>query len=217
MPRIARVVALGYPHHITQRGNYKQKVFFKNSDYSRYLKRLNEYCCKYKLLILAYCLMPNHVHFIAVPEEESSLAKTFNTCHMCYSQFLNKRNGVKGHLWQGRFFSSILDEKYLFAAIRYIENNPVRARIVNEAADWKWSSARAHLGKVKDSLLFEDIKKFIEINDWKKYLAESDDEEIIQSIKINTLSGKPLGSETFLSELEKITGVSFLEKRLEKH
>jgi len=137
MPRIARAVAVGYPHHITQRGNYCQIVFEKDEDYLQYLEWLKLYSKRYSLKIWAYCLMQNHVHFIAVPMEPDSLAKAFNTLHMRYSQYINMRNKSAGHLWQGRFFSCVLDERHLYSGIRYIENNPVRARIATRAEEYQ--------------------------------------------------------------------------------
>jgi putative transposase len=127
MPRIARVVAVGLPHHITQRGNYRQDVFFDTDDRRQYLLWIGEYSAKYGLSVLAYCLMQNHVHFIAIPREANSLAKTFNAAHMRYSQYFNKKLKQRGHLWQGRFYSCVLDESHLMLASRYIERNPVRA------------------------------------------------------------------------------------------
>lgn len=123
MPRIARAVAVGFPHHITQRGNYRQTVFEKNDDYSVYLDWLKNYSDKYSLKIWAYCLMSNHVHFVVVPQENDSMARTFNTLHMRYSQYMNKKHEAAGHLWQGRFYSCVLDERHLYACMRYVENN----------------------------------------------------------------------------------------------
>jgi len=206
MPRIARIVAAGYPHHITQRGNYQQTVFKKDSEYNDYLKWLNEYVKKYKLNILAYCLMPNHVHFVAVPDKPDSLARTFNTCHMRYSQYFNKKNHLTGHLWQGRFFSCILDEKHLYATVRYVENNPVRAKLVKKAEDWQWSSAQIHLNKGQSVLRLADVAEYMEVSDWGEYLSQKEDETAIAAIRSATLSGKPLGTGKFISKLEKIFG-----------
>ena len=109
MPRIARIVVPGHPHHITQRGNYRQTVFVKDTDYTFYLQRLNEYIVRHKLSILAYCLMPNHVHFVCIPEHEHSLAKTLNACHMRYAHYFNKKRRLTGHLWEGRGLLSLAD------------------------------------------------------------------------------------------------------------
>jgi putative transposase len=153
MPRIARVVAKGYPHHVIQRGNYRQPVFEEDNDYVQYLEWIKDYGKKYSLEIWAYCLMSNHIHFVCVPEQEDSLARTFNALHMRYSQYFNQKKKLKGHLWQGRFYSCILDEEHLYAAVRYVENNPVRAGIVRKPQRYKWSSARSHVNRGKDSVL----------------------------------------------------------------
>ena len=206
MPRIARIVVKEYPHHITQRGNYRQTVFSDDSDYEFYLERLTEYRKKYRLSILAYCLMPNHVHFVAIPEEENSFAKTFNACHMRYAHYFNRKNHVTGHLWQGRFYSCVLDDNHLYTAVRYIENNPVRAGLVKKPWEWKWSSATEHTKKGSSALSLTDIGKFMDIDNWEVYLSQRDDEKAIKIIRAHTLTGRPLGNKVFVEKLEKIFG-----------
>ena len=206
MPRIARAVAAGFPHHITQRGNYRQTVFEKKGDYILYLEWLKDYSQKYSLKIWAYCLMSNHVHFIAVPMANDSLAKTFNTLHMRYSQYVNMRNGTTGHLWQGRFFSCVLDERHLYAGMRYVENNPVRARIVKEADKYKWSSAKNHVRKEADSVLSDDCYIVDRIKDWTAYLKEKEDNSLTDAIRQNTKNGRPCGDEAFTKKIEKMIG-----------
>ncbi len=102
MPRIGRVVAVGLPHHITQRGNYRQDIFSDDSDREKYLEWFREYSNKYELSELGYCLMTNHVHFIVIPNKEDSLAKTFNTTNMRYSQYFNRKR-KKGIYGKGGF------------------------------------------------------------------------------------------------------------------
>ncbi len=204
MPRIARAVAVGYPHHITQRGNYRQAVFESAEDYNRYLEWLELYSKKYLLKIWAYCLMGNHVHFIAVPMEPGSLAKTFNTLHMRYSQYFNMRNKTTGHLWQGRFYSCALDERHLYAGMRYVENNPVRVQIVRKAEQYQWSSARAHVKKRTDPILSEDCYIVEEIKDWSAYLREKEDSSLVNELRKNTKTGRPCGDEVFMRRLEKL-------------
>lgn len=206
MPRIARAVATGYPHHITQRGNYQQHVFEVEQDYAQYLHWLKEYSQKYFLKIWAYCLMNNHVHFVCVPMENDSLAKTFNTLYMRYSQYFNKRKKALGHLWQGRFYSSSLDERHLYAAIRYIENNPVRAKIVERPHEYKWSSAKAHISGGDDSVLTGDCYLVKEMRDWLSYLTEKDDKTLIDNIRNNSKTGRPCGDETFMQKIESVLG-----------
>ncbi len=204
MPRIGRIVVIGYPHHITQRGNYRHTVFIEKADYRKYLEWLNEYAHRNELLFLAYCLMPNHIHYIAVPQREDSLAKTFNTCHMRYSQYFNKKKRAFGHLWQGRFYSCVLDDFHLYAAIRYIENNPVRARLAKTAIDWDWSSARYHVTGEKSLLSLGNTDKYVKIDNWEDYLTEPDKYGLIRKIKANTLTGRPLGSDEFVARIERI-------------
>ena len=145
MPRIARVVAPGLPHHITQRGNRRQETFFCKEDYQSYLAFMAEWCQKSQVEIWTYCLMPNHVHLIAVPKSEEGLRRAIGEAHKRYSNRINSREGWRGHLWQGRFSSYPLDEAYLLTASRYIEMNPVHARLVKAPEDYPWSSASAHL------------------------------------------------------------------------
>ncbi len=192
MPRIARVVAVGYPHHITQRGNNKQNIFEDTADYLHYLTWLEEAIKRFKLSILAYCLMPNHVHLAVIPFALNSLLNAFKACHMRYSQYYNRKKMSVGHIWQGRFHSCALDEKHLYAAIRYIENNPVRAGLVKKAEEWQWSSARAHLNKEKGILSLANVNDFLEVRNWEEYLS-LDQESAAEDIRAHTLSGRPLG------------------------
>lgn len=204
MPRIARVVAIGLPHHITQRGNYKQDVFFDDNDRQQYLYWIKEYSVKYSLSIIAYCLMQNHVHFIAIPERDDSLAKTFNTVHMRYSQYFNKKLKQKGHLWQGRFYSCVLDEPHLVLAVRYIERNPVRAKMVKYAWQWQWSSALAHIGMGGNFLQLDNFFRIagVSCKTWKGFIASVEDEKALSNIRKCTLTGRPLGASVFVKKLE---------------
>ncbi len=206
MPRIARAIAVNYPHHVTQRGNYQYPVFDDDNDFKLYLRWLKEYSRKYGLKVWAYCLMTNHVHFICVPTEETSLSKTFNTLHMRYSQYLNSKRGKKGHLWQGRFFSSILDESYLYTALRYVENNPVRAGMVARPEQYRWSSVKGHINKGTDEVLSHDCHLENEIKDWQVYLEEKEDKALIANIRKNSMTGRPCGEESFIETLEGIVG-----------
>jgi len=206
MPRVARVVTRNYPYHVTQRGNYQQTIFESEEDYRQYLAWLKEYSEKYSLDVWAYCLMSNHVHFVCVPRNDDSLARAFNTLHMRYSQYYNRKMGVTGHLWQGRFFSCILDEEHLYAAIRYVENNPVRAGVVHEPESYKWSSTRGHCGIVSDEILSDTCYLCDEIDDWSKYLRDSEPQEVIETLRKNVASGRPCGDEDFIKSIEKIVG-----------
>ena len=152
MPRLARTVCARVPHHVTQRGNRREEVFFTDEDRLAYLAWLKDYAEKYEVEILTYCLMTNHIHLIAVPAGGDGLEKMLKPLHMRYAQRINRVRHWKGHVWQGRFFSSALDGDYLWAAVRYVERNPVRARMVQKAENYRWSSAAAHGGLRPDRM-----------------------------------------------------------------
>ncbi len=208
MPRTARIVVPNYPYHITQRGNYRHKIFENEENRFKYLNWINEYSKKYNLTLLAYCLMNNHVHFVVIPTEEHSLAKVFSIVHMRYSQHFNKKSGSTGHLWQGRFYSCLLDELYVMAAMRYVEKNPVRARLVRKAWEWRWSSAAGHTGRSRETIELGDINDIVDLgeNGWEQYLESDEIEEEIEKIRKNTMLGRPLGTPRFIEEVEKKLG-----------
>jgi putative transposase len=205
MPRIARVCAEGYPHHITQRGNNKEKVFFDKEDRGFYLNVLQRYKDKHAMRILAYCLMGNHIHILAVPGEETSLAKGIGGTNLIYTQYINRKYSRSGRLWQNRFFSSVVEEEpYLWAVIRYIEQNPVRAKLVKREEDYQWSSARAHILGIKDEVLSkESWFGDKEIKSYREFLRR-DVKEVNALIRRATSTGRPLGSKFFIKKLEKM-------------
>ena len=210
MPRTRRVIIEGLPHHITQRGNYRQNIFEADKDRKQYLEWIEKYSGKYKVKILAYCLMTNHVHFIVIPEESDSLSRLFNTAHMRYSHYYNKKKKAKGHLWQGRFYSCILDDEHLKKAARYVERNPVRAKIVKKAEEWRWSSASTNMDEGVGELRITGMRGYFEINgkDWKDYLKEKDEVGFVDEIRKATNMSRAMGRESFIEKIEKMLGVS---------
>ena len=201
MARIARVVAAHYPHHITQRGNRRQDTFFCEDDYRYYKKLMAEWRSKFGVEIWAYCLMPNHVHLIAVPESEDGLRRAIGEAHRRYTRQVNFREQWKGHLWQGRFASFLMDENYLLAATRYIEHNPVKSGLVKRPEEYSWSSARAHLTGQDDDLV--TVKPLLKmVDDWRKFLSSSSTEEVNALIRRHEQTGRPLGSAKFIHRLE---------------
>jgi len=201
MARIARVIAAGIPHQVTQRGNRRMPTFFNDEDYRAYIALLSEWCRKCGVEIWAYCLMPNHVHIVAVPENDDGLRRGIGETHRRYSRMINFRENWRGHLWQGRFASFPMEETYLLAAARYVEMNPVRAHLVADAASWPWSSATAHLAGVDDELV--KVSPLLEIaGDWRLFLAGAGEEEQANNIRKHERTGRPLGSEGFVERLE---------------
>ena len=206
MPRMARVVVPRAPHHVTQRGNRREDVFLCDADRRRYLSLLREYSAEHGLAVAAYCLMTNHVHLVAVPAEESSLAGTLKPVHLRYAQELNRRLGQRGVLWQGRFYSCPMDDPHAWAAVRYVERNPVRAGLVRRAEDYRWSSAPAHCGRRKDPLLAPEIGFFDQIDDWSAWLAEEADPATVDRLRLFTRTGRPAGDDGFVARLEALLG-----------
>ncbi len=205
MGRIARVVVPGMPHHITQRGNRRQKTFFCDEDYRAYLELMAHWCAAWQVEIWSYCLMPNHVHLIAVPASENGLRQGIGEAHRRYTRRINFRERWRGHLWQGRFASFVMDERYLLAAARYVELNPVRAKLVSEPGYYHWSSASAHMSG-KDDALVKAAPLLSLIPDWRGFLDSGIDDKEMKVLRRHERTGRPLGSEVFLSEVERLVG-----------
>jgi putative transposase len=201
---MARVIAPGYPHHITQRGNRRQQTFFCDDDYHAYIDLTAEWCQRYGVEIWAWCLMPNHVHLIAVPSTESGLARAVGEAHRRYTLRINSREQWRGHLWQERFASCPMDESYLLAAIRYIEMNPVAAQLASHPADYPWSSAAAHLAGVDDPLVKVEPLLAL-VPDWAKFLQLTSPEEV-ETLQRHERTGRPLGNDSFIGDLETALG-----------
>lgn len=209
MPRVARQVFANVPHHITQRGNRRGDVFFDDADRRVYLDWLEQYSRRFSVRVLAYCLMTNHVHIVAIPGTKQALEQVFRPLHTRYAQRVNRAHGWAGHLWQGRYFSAALDDTYLWAAIRYVERNPVRARMVHKAEDYPWSSASAHCGLKADAVLDSDAAWFDQsrpVDNWSEWLSQDDDNRQLDVLRRNVESGHPCGSDAFVDELERAAG-----------
>jgi putative transposase len=208
MPRVARIVVPGVPHHITQRGNNLQDVFFVEDDRRAYLSILKNQAARYRLSILGYCLMTNHIHLVATPSNHESLHKAVGRTHWLYAQYVNRLHGRSGHLWQNRFYSCPLDQADPFAVLAYVERNPVRAKILRHPWLYRWSSAAAHLNK-KEEIEITDLEwwgKYSSRLDWRAILSRADDKAIVADIRLHTCRGRPLGSDAFMSKIESTLG-----------
>jgi putative transposase len=170
-----------------------------------YIDLLHAVKADVRVNIWAYCLMPNHVHMIGVPDEAHSLSKLFGTVHHRYAKRVNAIHDWRGHLWQERFFSVVMDEKHTLAALRYVELNPVRAGLCRHPEEWPWSSVHGHLGLRTDSLLDDSAIRDL-IVDWRAYLAQDEDADFTHSLRAQTGCGRPQGDERFLDALESKTG-----------
>jgi putative transposase len=203
MARLARVIVPGCPHHITQRGNRRQRTFFGDDDYQAYLALLADWCRRSGVQIWAWCLMPNHVHLMAVPETAQGLARAVGEAHRRYTRRVNFREGWRGYLWQGRFASYPMDGPYTLAAARYIERNPVRAGLVRRAWEWPRSSAAAHVAGRGHALLSGGGSLLAEVNGWRRFLAEEGEAAEVALLRRHARTGRPLGDVGFVRCLER--------------
>jgi putative transposase len=210
MARLARIVIPGVPHHVTQRGNRRQEVFFGEEDYAAYKALVEEACAENDVRCLAWCLMPNHVHLILVPATADGLRAALADAHRRYSRRINFANGWSGYLWQGRFASCPMDEAHLMTAMRYVELNPIKAKLAKRAEDWPWSSARAHVRGRPDGLT--DLEALAGVHrNWRAMLRrglEAGDlsPEADAAIETHQRTGRPWGDAAFIERLEEETG-----------
>jgi len=205
MPYIKRIVAMHCPHHITNRGNRRQPIFFRDEDRFFYLNLLHRYAKRFGLYFLAYCLMPNHIHLVAVPLKIKSMSLTIRETHRRFSIQINLIKNWQGTLWQRRYYSFPLEGSHLFRALRYVENNPVRAGLVKRAEDYPWSSAPAHVLGRSDLLVLPN-KLDVQKSAWSAYLREVVNKAELEEIRKRSISGRPLGGDDFITHLGKSLG-----------
>ena len=204
MARLPRVIAPDTPHHVTQRGNARRFILESDPDRLVYLQLLQHYCRLHQLSLLGYCLMSNHVHLVAVPHQPGSLAAVLKHVHGRYAAYFNAARLSSGHVWQGRYYSCPLDEPHLWAALRYVELNPVRAGLVSQPEAFPWSSAAVHC-VAAESVSLLDLAPWRAVwspQAWREYLAEPVPAEQATALRASTHTGRPLGSASFVSSLE---------------
>lgn len=208
MARLARIVIPAVPHHVTQRGNRRLPIFFGDDDRAAYLALVASACLKARVTCLAWCLMDNHVHLILIPADQDGLRASLGEAHRRYTRLINFREGWRGYLFQGRFASYPMDDAHLMAAVRYVENNPVAARLVGEAADWRWSSARSHIAgrRVAGDPLTNVAALGQHVKRWRAMLRvgleAADDEADIDAIEARMRTGRPLADPEWIEEME---------------
>jgi len=208
MPRMARIVVPGVPHHVTQRGNNRQQVFFDDADRTLYLSLLKTHAEKFGVEVLGYCLMSNHIHLVAIPAGPHALARAIGRTDFRYTQTVNRARGRSGHLWQNRFFSCPLEDVHQWRALVYVDLNPLRAGLVDHAEQYAWSSAAVHCGGDDPAGLVNPAawRRIWPRGDWSAVLAEGQAPAEIDSLRRHTLTGRPWGSVPFLAGLEDQAG-----------
>jgi putative transposase len=199
------VILPGIAHHVTQRGNRRMNVFFDDDDYQTYKELLARNCREAAVQVWGYCLMPNHVHLILVPERADGLRAALSRTHKRYADRINQRHDWSGHLWQGRFAAVAMDDAHLLAAAKYVELNPVRAGLVGQAEDWHWSSARAHLAGGRDDLV-QASPLLEEVGDWAVFLGQGPDNAAEARLRKHEAGGLPLGNDSFIAAAEAAAG-----------
>ncbi len=212
MGRVARIVVPNRPHHLTQRGNRQENIFFDDADRRRYLSLLDAQYRQFGLEVWAYCLMANHVHLVVVPPSSDVLGRAMRHLNSSYASYVNRRQGLCGHLWQSRFYSTPLDQRHLWSAVRYVERNPVRAGLIATAWEYPWSSAAHHCGLQADALVRGDLEQSDEVGDWRRFLLDEDD-TVVRTIRMRTRTGRPCGPAGFVADLEQLLGRTLAPKK----
>lgn len=189
----------------------RQTTFFDNADYLAYLRLAIAALERVDIKIWAYCLMPNHIHAVVMPGNIDSLSKFFAPLHRRYARRTNLKHDWRGHLWQERFYSVVMDEPHVLSAMRYVELNPVRAGLCAAPQDWPWSSARGNLGLAID-LLADRSETQALVSDWHEYLGAHDKHNEIEQLRHQTLTGRPEGRSEFIEKLEALSGRQIRKK-----
>jgi putative transposase len=204
MARLARLVVPGLPHHVTQRGNGGARTFFGDADYALYRDLLAQACRAAGVAVWSWVLMPNHVHLILVPSDADGLRRALAPTHRRYAGRIHTRERRTGHFWQGRYGAAAMDEAHLLAAVRYIALNPVRARLVARAADWRWSSVHALLAGSDDGLTTV-APVLARCPGFAQLLDEPAEQPGFAALRRAESIGRPLGDTRFVATLEALT------------
>ena len=210
MARIKRIVIPNTPHHVTQRGVRSMNIFFKHEDYEYYKELLYIQSKIHNIKIISYCLMTNHVHIIAIPKDRESLSKAIGETHRLYTRKINFEQKVKGHLFQERFYSTPLDEQHFLYALRYVEQNPVKAFMVKYPWDYKYTSCLKRLNLVEEDKLLSNYALIDNIINYKEFLEKTTNDKIIQE---KTKTGKPCGNTDFYDKIKLLTGIDYKNKK----
>lgn len=214
MARATRYIIPDLPHHAIQRGNNRQDIFFDKADKLYFLSKLKEISTEEKVLIASYVLMTNHIHILLYPAKSDGLIKVMKGVAQNYTQYINRKYNRSGKLWENRYKLHIVDPEYEWVVARYIENNPLRARMIKRVEDYEYSSAKTNLLGVNSDIITKDI-----IQTRKKayreffYDSDSTTKEHVNKIAEIIQQEKALGSAKFINWLEEKLKVCFKVKK----
>ncbi len=214
MGREKRIVYPGLIYHVIKRGNNREAVFLENEDYSHYLNCIQRYKKKYEFKLFAFCLMPNHVHMLIKVTDCGTISKIMQSLTVAHIRYYNEKYNRVGHVWQGRFKSPIVsDDKYFLKAMTYIEQNPLRANLVNQVRNYPWSSYKLNCSAERSSFVDrEENEIFLQlgandrdrINQYKQILDDNLKDSDVEAIRKSTKYGTPYVSETFVNHIAKM-------------
>ena len=206
MARQARIVLSDTIHHITQRGNRGEFIFFEKQDYQTYIDILTEQCTRFHVSIYSFCLLPNQVHLLVEPQQSNLMARAIGEAHRRYTGYINKKKDWSGHLFQNRFFSYAMDEQYALRAARYIETLPVTLKLTDRPENYIWNSAKSRIKLNKPIDFLKNFQSFHIMNNWEDFLSRPMDKEEINKIQLHLQTGRPRGSNLFLDSIEQKIG-----------
>jgi len=221
MPRRPRIRLVGHPQHVVQRGHNREACFFAEEDYLFYLNWLKEGIQKYQCELHAYALMTNHVHLLITPGKTDSITRLMQSLGRRYAQYVNRIYKRSGSVWEDRFKASLIQaEEYLLTCYRYIELNPVRADMVGDPSEYRWSSYRWH-GLGQNNPLITDHPLYLALGrseeerraSYRALFRAHLDDEALDQIRVTTNKGVPLGDERFRKQIEMAVGKRVDEKR----
>lgn len=222
MPRTARIVLPNYPHHIVQRGHNKQTVFAVASDFEHYLADLQELKSIFNVKVYAFCLMTNHVHLLLAPGDNAAgLGQLMKGLAGRMTRRRNKLEGRSGTLWESRYKSSVVQtDTYLLACSRYIELNPVRARMVQRAQDYPWSSLYLRLNESPVANWLDESPGFRDLGSnpterlarYTSFMEQDAPASELRLLRDALQRGQLSGNQIFTDEIEKITGVRITQR-----
>lgn len=214
MARLLRISPVDIPVHIIQRGNNRQACFVSDEDYGAYAGWLKQYSRSYRVDVHAWVMMTNHVHLLCTPRQEGGISRMMQSLGRRYVQYFNFEYHRSGTLWEGRFKSCLVQEqRYLLEVYRYIELNPVRAGIVTDPGEYRWSSYQINgLGKMSDLCI--PHQEYLSLGkdasgrqeNYRELFARHVDGELLKEIRANTQKGMAIGNNCFKEELEALTG-----------